>query len=85
MRLILGIALLLAGLVSLSCRLEGLAVAPPTPAAAAQWVRTVDGWERSDRWYADRRTPPRLHPLVVATGQVLLSVLALVACQREPK
>jgi hypothetical protein len=50
---------------------------------AGGWVRTVDGWERVDSWYVSEVRPPRLHPLVVAAGQGLVSLLGLVACQRE--
>lgn len=55
--------------------------------AAVEWVRTADGWERAASIYMNgvpaevRR--PQLHPLVVAAGQGLFSVLALVACQRK--
>ena len=50
-------------------------------AGQLKWVRTVDGWERPEGLvYGTGPAPPRLHPLVVAAGQVLLSALALVAC-----
>ena len=41
------------------------------------WVRTVDGWERSAAWSAKIPSTPSLHPLVVAAGQLLGSLLAL--------
>jgi hypothetical protein len=47
------------------------------------WVRTVDGWERPSAWLATAPNVPRLHPVVVAAGQGLASVLALVAFRRE--
>ena len=47
---------------------------------AGQWVRTVDGWERTELWHARDLHVPRLHPLVVAAGQGLVSVTALVLC-----
>jgi hypothetical protein len=48
--------------------------------SAGQWVRTVDGWERTELWQAADLHAPRLHPLVVAAGQGLVSVMGLVAC-----
>jgi hypothetical protein len=48
-----------------------------------QWVRTVDGWERTETWNASEVHEPRLHPLVVAAGQGLISVMVLVACRRD--
>lgn len=84
MRLIVGITLILLGVGSLSCRLEGLSVEPPAQTTSVDWVRTVDGWERPT-WQPSRVPAPRLHPLVVALGQTLLSVLALAAyCPVEP-
>jgi len=54
---------------------------------AVEWVRTADGWERAASIYMDGVPAevggPQLHPLVVAVGQGLFSVLALVACQRK--
>jgi hypothetical protein len=46
------------------------------------WVRTVDGWERLDSWHECKVAPPQLHPLVVAAGQGLVSLLGLAACPR---
>jgi hypothetical protein len=80
MRSILSIAilLLLAGL--LSCRIEGRRADTSPPAAASvDWVRTIDGWERANDWHPSFVGPPAVHPLLVATGQVLLSAFALVA------
>lgn len=79
MRLILGITLLLLGLGSLSCQVAGSVGDGPVTTSARQWVRTVDGWERTDLWRAADLYRPRLHPLVVAAGQGLVSVLGLVA------
>ena len=79
MRLIFGIVLLLLGVGLLSCRLEGLSADLPTPAGEITWVRTVDGWERPLNWLPSRCEPPALHPLVLAAGQALFSVLALAA------
>jgi hypothetical protein len=47
---------------------------------AGQWVRTVDGWERTELWGVPDLFTPRLHPFVVAAGQGLVSVMALVVC-----
>lgn len=77
MRLILGIALLLLGAGTLSCRLDGLAVDLPTNHQEVDWVRTSHGWERSSAWTSRKTSPVSLHPLVVAAGQAMLSILAL--------
>jgi hypothetical protein len=77
-RLILGITLFLLGIGLWSCQIDGLAGGSPSPTIEAPWVRTVDGWERAGSWHAESAMPrPRLHPLVVAAGQLLLSLLAL--------
>jgi hypothetical protein len=79
MRSIVGIALVLFGLGLVSCQLDGQMVAARRTISDAAWVRTIDGWERTGNWApVDSRRPP-LHPLVVASGQVLLSVFALAA------
>jgi hypothetical protein len=80
LRLILGITLLLLGLGSLSCRVGNSAGQGPVVTTPAQWVRTVDGWERAELWHAPELHVPRLHPLVVAAGQGLVSVMALLVC-----
>jgi len=69
--------LFLAGL--LSCRIEGSRNDVPPPPTGIDWVRTLDGWERPNDWQPSLAGPPAVHPLVVATGQLLLSVFALVA------
>jgi hypothetical protein len=79
MRSIVGIALVLVGLGLVSCQLDGRLVAARRTTPDAAWVRTIDGWERTGNWTpVDSRRPP-LHPLVVASGQLLLSVFALAA------
>jgi hypothetical protein len=83
-RLIVGISLLLLGAGCLSCRLDGLAIDPPKPLQDINWVRTVHGWERRDTWSLDEVSAIGLHPLVVATSQAMLSVLALASCTVEP-
>jgi hypothetical protein len=85
-RLILGITLLLLGVGLLSCNVEGTANSEPTsPPAVRQWVRTTNGWERASSWHAAKAPRPRLHPLVVAAGQGLVSVLGLVAFRRDAR
>jgi hypothetical protein len=79
-RLILGITLLLLGLGSLSCQVQDSVGDGPVSTPTGQWVRTVDGWERTELWNAPGLYVPRLHPLVVAAGEGLVSVLALVVC-----
>ena len=74
---------MLVGFGTLSCRVEGLAARGPERPQLSPWVRTADGWERTDSWHEERLSPPAVHPLVVAAGQGLLSVLALVAWQRD--
>jgi hypothetical protein len=85
MRSIVGITCLLLGAGMLSCRVEGPAArsesGPATPSRG--WVRTVDGWERAGSWQVEEGWSPRLHPLVVAAGQGLVSLLGLAACGRE--
>lgn len=57
---------------------------PATPPDS--WRRTIDGWERNDRWQT--AAPPRavrLHPGIVAAGQMLASLLALAAARTEPR
>jgi hypothetical protein len=86
LRAILGISLLLLGVAMLSCRVESsgeLQGSAKPQAAGVRWVRTVDGWERPDVWKLEAVGRPGLHPLVVAAGQGLLSVLGLVVFHRE--
>jgi hypothetical protein len=72
--------LLLLGLGSLSCQVQDSIGEGPVVTPAGQWVRTVDGWERTELWNAPDLYVPRLHPLVVAAGQGLVSVMGLVIC-----
>ncbi len=69
----------------LSCRVEGLTARESDQAAASRWVRTAQGWERPDRWVTTPAWDPRVHPLVVAAGQGLASVMALVAFRRDAR
>jgi hypothetical protein len=83
-RAILGISCLLLGFALLACRVERSAdLAKPYGAAEERWVRTVDGWERPDSWYLAPVGPRGLHPLVVAAGQGLVSVVGLVVFGRD--
>ncbi len=82
-RLILGITLLLLGVGTLSCRVEAPARSGPIIPSVGQWVRTVDGWERTDMWNVAAVEAPRLHPLVVAVGQGLVSILGLAAFRQD--
>jgi hypothetical protein len=82
MRVIVGISLLLLGVGTLSCR-QVARHDGNVRQVAFKWVRTVDGWERPAWWEVSPIETPHLHPLVVATGQGLVSVLALVAFRRE--
>lgn len=71
--------MLLVGIGLLSCQLDEWSVVEPARAREASWVRTVDGWQHAGEWRPTIVPPPRLDPLVVASGQALFSVLALVA------
>lgn len=77
MRLIFGIALLLLGVGTLSCRLDGLPVKLPSNPQEVDWVRTANGWERTSAWTARETSSVKLNPLVVAAGQAMLSILVL--------
>ena len=84
MRSIIGILLLLVGLGLVSCQFDGTTAGTRLAATSqADWVRTVDGWERAGSWEPMVSHRPRLHPVVVASGQVLAAVLALVAFAGE--
>ena len=83
MRLIVGISLILLGIGSLSCRMEGTPNKAPRPTDALEWVRTADGWQRPGALFSAPAHRPQLHPIVVAAGQGLASILALVAFSRD--
>jgi hypothetical protein len=67
----------------LLCRVDGTDDGPESQALAEHWVRTVNGWERTESWNFPVTQLPRLHPLVVAAAQGLISVWAMVAFQRQ--
>jgi hypothetical protein len=76
--------LMLAGIGFWSCQFDGLAAPPSVARNEAPWVRTADGWERAGSWLAtSSATPPKLHPLVVAAGQLLVSLLALAIWEND--
>jgi len=83
MRLIVGISLLLVGVGTLSCRVESAVSSAEAKSSALVWVRTSQGWERPAYWSAPPVPTPRLHPIVVALGQGLLSIWALAAFREE--
>jgi hypothetical protein len=70
---------MLLGIGAWSCRVEGFDPRTPAIRQEVTWVRTADGWERPGRYEAGAATPPRPHPSVVAAGQLLFSLLALLA------
>lgn len=83
MRPILGITLLVVGLGMVLCNWEDEDARPSVAVEKARWVRTIDGWERAGSWHAVVIRPPGLHPVVLAAGQGLVSVFALVAFGKE--
>ena len=91
MRFVIGLSLMLLGAIWLASTL-GLREPVQTQAAhwkqaqaGTQWRRTAHGWQRVDRVLNSSQaprlplTPIALDPLVVATLQLLISVLALIA------
>ena len=83
MRLIIGISLVLFGVGSLLCEVECRSAVTPAASRMTGLVRTTDGWESPQNWRIESASPPRVHPLVVAVGQGLVSIFALVACQSD--
>jgi hypothetical protein len=77
MRSILGILLLLAGAGFMSCRIEVRSADLVRSPSSSDWVRTVDGWERPRHWSSSQVPPPAVHPVIIAAGQVLVSLFAL--------
>ena len=83
MRLIVGIILLLFGVGIWLCQLEGSSRPQAHAPITLNWVRTANGWEHPDSWFAAPVATPKLHPLVVAAVECLASSLALVAFCRD--
>jgi hypothetical protein len=79
MRAILGILLFVGGVAIAAYRIDVQSSEPEVTLVHFEWVRTVDGWERPERWTISRVDPPAVHPVVIAAGQVLVSMFALVA------
>ena len=48
------------------------------------WVRTADGWELLGSWLHTVPVGPKLNPLLVAGGQILGCLYALLAFSSEP-
>jgi len=83
-RAIFGISCLLLGAAMLSCQMEiARDLQTANQPKVVVWVRTVDGWERPDSWNLEPVRRPALHPVVVAAGQGLLSILGLVLFDRD--
>lgn len=77
MRAALGIGLALLAIGYGACTWTGPRAAERAP-PHDPWRRTIDGWERRDRWEVAEPHPAlRLHPGVVAAGLLLTSLLAL--------
>ena len=79
MRAILGILLLLLGLGLVSCRFESQSADFENRGSQSDWVRTVDGWQKTNNWIPSLAAPPAVHPLTIAAAQVLVSLFALTA------
>jgi hypothetical protein len=79
MRSILGIMLLLLGMGLVSCRFENPSAEFDNRRSQSDWVRTVDGWQKSNNWIPSLAAPPAVHPLTIAAAQVLVSLFALAA------
>ena len=77
MRSILFIVLLVVGAGLVSYRIDGSAARTAANESADNWVRTTDGWERASNWTPSLAAPPAVHPVVIAAGQLLFSLLAL--------
>ena len=70
---------LLLGLILVAWILTEVPVAN-THSAAAEWKRTVDGWELSSTWATGPYVKPvRVHPVLVGTLVLLLCSIALLA------
>ncbi len=72
---------LLSGLLSHLQQAQGQRELASVHSPGPTWVRTVDGWEPSRllELDPDPSTPPVLHPLLVASFQVGVSLFALLA------
>lgn len=50
---------------------------------ATVWRRTRDGWEHRDRVLVQAVRRPALHPVVIASLEILLTATAMLAVSRE--
>jgi hypothetical protein len=82
---VLGLSLILLGVLWLACQVEGSDGRVTSVVENDRWVRTTDGWERTSQWKWLASYEPALHPLVVATLQLLLTLIAIIAfCTSDP-
>jgi hypothetical protein len=56
---------------------------PATATPATVWRRTRDGWEHQDRVLTRPTHHPPLHPVVIATLEILLTATAMLAVSRD--
>jgi hypothetical protein len=70
---------MLASVGQLAARMETETPEVPTRVEHTDWVRTTRGWEKLDTSRSEPTTRKMLHPAIVAGGQLLASLLALVA------
>jgi hypothetical protein len=89
MRQLVPLCLLLTAGLWYACQVKMTDQAQSSTPQANTWVRTINGWQRPSDWSIQgTQYHPRLHPLVVALVQGLLSLLALLAFpsgKREPE
>ena len=71
--------LLLLGMGLVSCRFESQSADFDKDRSQTDWVRTVDGWQKTNNWIPSLAAPPAVHPLTIAAAQVLVSLFALTA------
>ena len=86
MRAILCISLFLFGAFWVACEWQGSQEKPAmnvhveTEPAETHWVRTTDGWEKTSDWVTHAQPwQPTLHPGIVASLQVLITLLAFIS------
>ncbi len=82
---VVGLSLILLGVLWLACQVDGSVSRETSVFENDRWVRTTDGWERTSQWKWLASYEPALHPLVVATLQLLLTLIAIIAfCASDP-
>lgn len=78
------LALLIAGMIATIWIGVNLPVDAATrPAPPPHWVRTKDGWERSEWLFRAEPVQANLHPLILAAFIAMASSLGLLAFARE--